>query len=258
MSYIRQYTDLTAQELRQLGYKRRYKEENSAWDDSLVKLTKLVRERLTGKPVVLDFGCGRGNFIIDELAGSFSEKIGFDVLQESVDGNKTCNRIIIGDTLKLPLPDASVDVIVSLWVFEHLEKPAEALRDIHRVLKPGGFLAFVTPNKHSLLIRLRQLMSDGVAHRLLKILYGREEKDAFSVYYRANTEKDIFTLAHKTGFSPELVMINEDPSYTSFNAFTYRISTWLARFFGTVAKPHLIVVLRKDFSYANSYRYCPV
>ncbi len=168
------------------------------------------------------------------------------MLKESVEGNVSCDRVIIGDASKLPFPNASVDIVISLWVFEHLAEPEKILKEMHRVLKPGGFLAFVTPNKHSLLICLRRLMSDSVAHRLLKVLYGREEKDAFSVYYRANTEKDILTLARKTTFSPELVAINEDPSYTSFNELTYRASTLFARFFGTAAKPHLIAILHKE------------
>ncbi len=246
MPYIQQYSELTSQELRQLKYKRQYKKEHPAWDDSMVKLTTIVRERITSKSIVLDFGCGRGNFIIDELHGSWSEKIGFDVSQESVTGNITCDRIITSNTSRLPLPDASMDIIVSLWVFEHLEKPEESLRELYRVLKPGGFLAFVTPNKESFLIKLRQLTPNSIARRLLKFFYGREEEDAFSVYYRANTEKDIISLAGKAGFSSEFVMLNEDPSYTSFNHLTYLASKLSVHLFGRFAKPHLIAILRKS------------
>ncbi len=251
MPYIRQYTELTPQELRQLGYKRRYKEENPSWDDSMIKLTDLVRERCTKESIVLDFGCGRGNFVIDELAESFSQKIGFDVSAESIQGNITCDKVILGNSTSLPFPDASMDVVVSLWVFEHIEKPEEVMKEIFRVLKPNGFFAFVTPNKKSALITLRRMMSDGIAHRLLKFLYGREEKDAFSVYYRANTIKDITSLAKKTSFSQEIVLENADPSYTSFNEITYTASKIFIRLFGPFAKPHIISVLRKDQGYLS-------
>lgn len=231
--------------MRQLAYKRRYKEEHPEWDDSMVFLTNLVRERIGEKSVVLDFGCGRGNFVIDELRPLFERVIGFDVAQESTDGNVTCGEIFIGDPLKIPLADASVDVAISLWVFEHVEHPEAVVKEISRVLKPGGFFACVTPNKKSLLISLRRLMSDGIAHALLKRLYGREEKDAFSVFYRANTSRDLVLIARTALMTVERCIENADPSYTAFNTLTYRLSTWFARCCGTFARPHLISILRK-------------
>lgn len=246
MPYIHQYSELTPQELRQLKYKRRYKKENPTWDDSMVKLTNLIRERLPKKAIVLDFGCGRGNFVIDELKDSFSEKIGFDVSSESVQGNVTCDKIIIKKDSILPLQNASIDTVVSLWVFEHINNPEEIMKEIFRVLKPGGFFACVTPNKKSLLITLRRMMTDGIAHHFLKLLYGREEKDAFNVFYRANTIKNMIALAKKSSLLPEIVIENADPSYTSFGPITYHASKIFTRLFGSYARPHLITILRKE------------
>lgn len=245
MPYIREYTDLNPKELRQLKYKRQYKHEHPEWDDSMMMLTDRVRKLIVGKPVVLDFGCGRGNFVIDELAESFGRKIGFDVAQESVDGNVTCDEIVIGNETSLPFPDASIDVVISLWVFEHVEKPDDVMKEIARVLRPGGIFAFVTPNRNSLLIALRRILSDSIAHRVLKLLYGREEKDAFSVYYRANAVADILALAQRSLLSADICITNADPSYTSFNTATYIASKIALRLFGSWAKPHIVTVLRK-------------
>ncbi len=245
MSYIRQYSELTPQEIRQLTYKRRYKQDHPDWDDSMVLLTNLVRERIAPGTIVLDFGCGRGNFVIDELRNAFSRVIGFDVLQESTEGNVTCDEIHIGDPSRLPLSDASVDLVISLWVFEHIKHPDVIMREIARVLKPGGYFAFVTPNKKSFLIALRRIMTDGIAQRLLKTLYGREEKDAFTVHYCMNTVKDITAVAQQFRFSPDIVMENADPSYTSFGPVTYFCSTLFTKLFGTYAQPHLVTMLRK-------------
>lgn len=245
MPYITEYTPLTQQEQRQLTFKRRYKQETPAWDDSMVLLTTLVRQRLCGGESVIDFGCGRGNFVIDELRDLFSSVQGFDVSAEATRGNTTCQHIQIGGGEGLPFAAESANVVLSLWVFEHLAKPAEVLAEIYRVLVPGGFVAFVTPNKHSLLISLRRILSDNTARRLLKMFYGREEEDAFPVYYRANTVSGIVSLAREAGFIPEVVQENVDPSYTSFGVMSYFLSRIFSRFGGSLARPHLVVVLRK-------------
>lgn len=64
------------------------------------------------------------------------------------------------------LPAASADVLVMLHVIEHLPDPLATLREIHRVLKPGGHLVLETPRYDTLAFRLlgrreRSLSCDG-------------------------------------------------------------------------------------------------
>jgi len=58
---------------------------------------------------------------------------------------------------KLPYPDASFDVVTATEVVEHLENHRDVLRDLHRVLKPGGVCILSTPNILNLNSRLRFL-----------------------------------------------------------------------------------------------------
>ena len=51
-------------------------------------------------------------------------------------------------------PAAAYDAVAFLEVIEHLERPVEALRRIHRMLSPGGLLLLTTPNYDSLYRRL--------------------------------------------------------------------------------------------------------
>ncbi len=51
-----------------------------------------------------------------------------------------------GDATRLPLADASFDVVTSQTVLMHLDRPLDALREMLRVLKPGGLLVCVEPN----------------------------------------------------------------------------------------------------------------
>src|SRR3990172_7049603 len=46
----------------------------------------------------------------------------------------------------LPLADNSFDLVTLCWVLEHLEDPESTLKDLVRILKPGGVIAAMTPN----------------------------------------------------------------------------------------------------------------
>jgi SAM-dependent methyltransferase len=61
-------------------------------------------------------------------------------------GSGIARRIRFADGLadRLPLPDAAVDVAVSSFVLQLVPHRGRVLRDIHRVLRPGGGLAYVT------------------------------------------------------------------------------------------------------------------
>jgi SAM-dependent methyltransferase len=54
---------------------------------------------------------------------------------------------------ELPLPDASVDRIFMIHELEHCEDPRETLKELWRVLAPGGRLVIVVPNRRGLWAR---------------------------------------------------------------------------------------------------------
>jgi ubiquinone/menaquinone biosynthesis C-methylase UbiE len=58
---------------------------------------------------------------------------------------------------KLPYPGASFDLVTATEVVEHLENHRAVLRELHRVLKPGGLCILTTPNILNLNSRLRFL-----------------------------------------------------------------------------------------------------
>lgn len=60
------------------------------------------------------------------------------------------------DPEALPLPDASVDRILLVHMLELADNPAEHLREIWRVLTPGGKLLIIVPNRSGLWARLDQ------------------------------------------------------------------------------------------------------
>ena len=55
-------------------------------------------------------------------------------------------RVIAGDIFRLPFSSNSIDIIILSEVVEHLHDPLPAIREIARVLKPGGYAMVTTPN----------------------------------------------------------------------------------------------------------------
>lgn len=60
-------------------------------------------------------------------------------------GTPAGNPVIVGDLQRLELPNASFDAAVCAEVLEHLDDDGAALRELHRVLRPGGLLLVTVP-----------------------------------------------------------------------------------------------------------------
>jgi cyclopropane fatty-acyl-phospholipid synthase-like methyltransferase len=77
-------------------------------------------------------------------------------------------RVLQGDVMQVPLPDAGMDVVVSQEAFLHVPDLAAVLGEARRVLRPGGRLAFTNWVAHRPLSEAdRELMWQGMAVRTL-------------------------------------------------------------------------------------------
>jgi ubiquinone/menaquinone biosynthesis C-methylase UbiE len=246
MVYIKEYTELSPQEKRQLSFKRRFKLNHPEWDDSMILLTKLVKECVPRGARVLDAGCGHGNFVLDELQGTFGEIIGIDTGHDTTFKNDSVDHVVEGSLETLPFPDQSFDAVISLWVLEHITDPKKVFAEIFRILKPGGVFAFVTPHALSLLVMARRLLSHTTAQKITGKLYGRDYHDIFPVVYRTNSVSQIKKLARANKFTVEFLKTNFDPSYTSFGESTYRLSEVMRFLPFSLGKVHVVGILRKE------------
>ncbi len=97
----------------------------------------------------LDAGCGGGRFLVALARLGAKHVCGLDISEEAlaaarnrVDSRGLGDRVETraGSVLEIPYPDATFDYVVSSGVIHHTHDPAQAFRELVRVLKPGGKL----------------------------------------------------------------------------------------------------------------------
>ena len=105
-------------------------------------LAALKRELASFSGLVLDVGCGVKPYRSLLLAppSRATAYVGVDL-----PGNPYATPDLEWDGASLPKPDASVDAVLMTEVLEHCAEPAAVLKEVCRVLRPGGFLFITTP-----------------------------------------------------------------------------------------------------------------
>ena len=107
----------------------------------------------------LDVGSGNGELIdrvLREFAGVKPHACDYRGDLLAIDGMSADVANLNHDPL--PYPDNSFDLVTCTEVIEHLEHYRAALREMARVLRPGGVLIITTPNVLNLRSRLRYLL----------------------------------------------------------------------------------------------------
>ena len=94
---------------------------------------------------VLDMGCGYQGTLLQLLEPKISQGIGVDISVSKEIKNPKLNLVQHDLNQTLPFPSDRFDVVISLANLEHLSNSKEAFLEMHRVMKPGGFLLLTTP-----------------------------------------------------------------------------------------------------------------
>ncbi|MGW8887533.1 class I SAM-dependent methyltransferase [Streptomyces sp. NPDC055749] len=101
---------------------------------------------------VLDAGCGTGRALaaLREAVGPGGTVLGADLTPAMLDtavraGRDRSGALLLADVAQLPLRDRSLDAVFAAGLISHLAQPGPGLRELARVVRPGGQLTLFHP-----------------------------------------------------------------------------------------------------------------
>lgn len=123
-----------------------YAEHLAAWDPALYsKYARELQPRRAGARV-LDIGCGVGQ-VVGRLQEAGFEAHGVDVSEPNIErARKVSERCQLYDGRHLPFPDGHFASAGALNVLEHVDEPEAFVRELVRVVEPGGRVVISSPN----------------------------------------------------------------------------------------------------------------
>jgi SAM-dependent methyltransferase len=111
----------------------------------LEMIVKTAGDRVSGR--VLENGCGVGMYV-EKLSAFGGRVVGLEFdLERAIEAGVNSKEIVNAAGEFIPLPDSTFDLILSHEVIEHVQDDRAAIREMIRVLKPGGRVALFCPNR---------------------------------------------------------------------------------------------------------------
>lgn len=158
-----------------------------------------LRRRLPPGGISLEVGCGSARLSAFIGAAGY-QAVGLDYCAETMTLAQTSfaragvrGDVVMGDALRLPFRDGSVDIVLSTGLLEHFGDPAPVVREMVRVLRPGGlFYSDVVPKKFSLMYALHDIRK------------GRHDDDGIPEH--ALTARQLLTLLKHSGLGAPRVV----------------------------------------------------
>lgn len=199
-----------------------------------------VNAMLEKESVALDVGCGRGAWKETEikylrqlqtLKGKCRKVIGIDISVAGAENSALDEfRRIAPNSLRWPVADGEVDIIVSDSVLEHIEKPTDFFDECRRVLKPNGILCVRTFNVMHYVGIISRMLPNRVHAPALRVAQPtRQEEDVFPTFYRCNTPWRMRKTLRRSGFQGCVYSQEPNSAYLAFSSLTYRASVMYQR-----------------------------
>lgn len=204
---------------------------------------------------VLDFGAGRGEALCDDpvpyrrglgqLRGKCAHLEGCDVDPVVLTNPFVDHAEVISPDAPLPYADDSFDIVVARSVLEHVDDAEWLGAELLRIVRPGGLIAAVTPNKLGYIALAARLVPNRLHSSALTVVQpGRKSEDVFPTRYRLNTAKAL-RAAFGPGAEVFVVYTASEPGYHFGRPWVFRTVRWVTKHLPDVVQPTLQVFVRK-------------
>jgi SAM-dependent methyltransferase len=146
--------------------------------------------------------------------GRVARVVGVDIEPGVLVNPMLDDALVTAEGGPLPFPDATFDLVLADWVFEHLREPAPAIAEMARVLRPGGWVCARTTNRWGYVAIGARLiprrLHQRVPHRLQP---AREPESVFRGYYRLNTIRALKKAFPPSSFDLVVYPYDAEPAY---------------------------------------------
>jgi len=204
--------------------------------DGTITFYNRVNTLVQSDSVILDIGCGRGQYAEDEISwrrhlrimkGKCQKVIGIDVNPAAQNNPFLDEFWLIPADYHFPVPNESIDLALADWVLEHVQDPALFFAECRRAIKPDGFLCIRTINVWGYAGLLARLIPNRFHARILgKAQRNKKEEDTFPTVYRCNTIGKIKEMMENYGLDSCVYGYESEPQYCAFSKVLYRLAVW--------------------------------
>jgi SAM-dependent methyltransferase len=227
-----------------------------AHDDGIFAFYSRIRHLINADSVVVDFGAGRGllgtlipdhpKMSIVDLRSSAKRVIGVDIDPAVMENELLDEAHIIKNDNILPFADNSVDLIFANWVLEHVENPDNFMREMRRVLKPGGWFCARTPNRWGYVGMAVTMIPNSLHVSLLRYLRPTiKSEDVFPTQYKMNSRGRIKKYLSPSEWDASLFIINTIPRYYGNSSLLFSLIDFFQRIAPYGMRTDLMVFTQK-------------
>src|ERR1044071_260122 len=158
---------------------------------------EICRQVTDRRPRILDVGCGTGANLL--MLSKYGEAEGVDISEDALAfcRERGLDKVRLGAGEKLPYDDGTFDLVTAFDVVEHMDDDLAGLREMRRVLRPGGRVLLFVPT-----FMFLWGVQDDVSHHRRRYRLSQLRR----VLERAGFEIERSTYANITFFLPILLM----------------------------------------------------